>query len=106
MIIRYPLFEGQIAPDQTADFRAAVLADILPKWQAFPGGLAVRVTFAEARDEGAPEYPLILAINYPDLAAVAIALASPTRSAGRAATEAVMAQFFIRAHPPTCHHSA
>ena len=106
MITRYALFEGTIAPGQTPAFRDAVLAEILPKWKAFPGALSVRVTFAESRDDGAPEYPLILAINYPDMAAVEAALASPARAAGRAATEAVLARFFtgrIHHHVTTAH---
>lgn len=94
MITRYALFEGQIRDGQSEAFRAAVLAEILPKWQAFPGALAVRVTFAESRDDGAPEYPMILAINYPDLASVEAALASPARTEARAATEAVLSRFF------------
>lgn len=94
MITRYALFEGQIRDGQSEDFRAAVLAEILPKWQAFPGALSVRVTFAESRDDGAPEYPMILAINYPDLASVEAALASPARTEARAATEAVLSRFF------------
>ncbi len=106
MITRYALFEGTISPGQTQAFRDAVLAEILPKWKAFPGALSVRVTFAESRDDGAPEYPLILAINYPDLAAVEAALASPARAEGRAATEAVLARFFtgrIHHHVTTAH---
>ncbi|MCF3641793.1 hypothetical protein LXM94_17615 [Rhizobium sp. TRM95111] len=94
MITRYALFEGKVKDGETEAFRAAVLQDILPKWKAFPGALDVRVTFADARDEGAPEIPMILAINYPDLAAVEAALSSPARTAARAATEAVMARFF------------
>lgn len=94
MITRYALFEGTIHPGQTEAFRAAVMAELLPKWKAFPGALSVRVTFAEMRDDGAPEFPLILAVNYPDLAAVDAALASPARTAGRAATEALMPRFF------------
>ncbi len=94
MITRYALFEGHVRDGQEQAFRAAVLAEILPKWKAFPGALAVRVSFAEARDDGAPEYPLILAISYPDLAAVDTALASPVRAESRAATESVMARFF------------
>ena len=94
MITRYALFEGHVHDGQTEAFRAAVMAELLPKWQAFPGALSVRVTFAESRDEGAPEYPLILAVSYPDLAAVEAALASPARAAGRAATELVLARFF------------
>ncbi|APO79281.1 hypothetical protein AM571_PC01550 (plasmid) [Rhizobium etli 8C-3] len=94
MITRYALFEGKVKDGQTEAFRAAVLNDILPKWKAFPGALDVRVTFADARDEGAPEIPMILAINYPDLATVEAALASPARTAAKAATEAVLARFF------------
>ena len=106
MITRYALFEGQIRDGQSEAFRAAVLAEILPKWQAFPGALAVRVTFAESRDDGAPEYPMILAINYPDLASVEAALASPARTEARAATEAVLSRFFtgkIHHHVTTAH---
>lgn len=94
MITRYALFEGTIKPGQTEAFRAAVMAEILPRWKEFPGALDVRVSFAEARDDGAPEYPMILAINYPDLAAVDTALASPVRTLARAATESVLSRFF------------
>lgn len=106
MITRYALFEGRISDGQTEAFRKAVLTEILPKWKAFPGALAVRVTFAISRDDGAPEYPLILAISYPDLAAVDTALASPARTEGKAATEAVLARFFtgrIHHHITTAH---
>lgn len=37
MITRYALFEGTIAPGQTEAFCQAVLAELLPTWQAFPG---------------------------------------------------------------------
>jgi hypothetical protein len=94
MITRYALFEGTIKPGQTEAFRAAVITEILPRWKEFPGALDVRVSFAEARDDGAPEYPMILAINYPDLAAVDTALASPVRTQARAATESVLSRFF------------
>ena len=106
MITRYALFDGQINEGQSEAFRAAVLAEILPKWRAFPSALSVRVTFAESRDEGAPEYPMILAISYPDLPSVDAALASPIRSEARAATESVLARFFtgkIHHHVTTAH---
>jgi hypothetical protein len=106
MITRYALFEGSIRPNEEDAFRQAVLSDILPKWRAFPGALAVRVSFAVSRDDGAPAYPLILAISYPSLDAVEAALASPARAEGRAATEAVMARFFtgrIHHHVTTAH---
>lgn len=94
MITRYALFEGQVQDGQTEAFRSAVLTEVLPHWKAFPGVLAVRVCFANERDEGAPELPLILAISYPNRAAVAVALASPERAAAKAATESVLARYF------------
>lgn len=106
MITRYALFEGTIAEGQTEAFRQAVLTELLPTWKAFPGATSVRVTFAESRDDGAPEYPLILATSYPDLAAVETALASPERSISRAATQRVIARFFtgrIHHHVTTAH---
>ncbi|WP_181703998.1 hypothetical protein [Chthonobacter albigriseus] len=109
MITRYALFEGEIAAGRTQDFRDAILTEVLPTWKAFPGALAVRVTFAEERDEGAPAYPLILAIDYPDLAAVEAALASPARAVSRAATQGVLARFFtgrIHHHVTTAHSYA
>ncbi len=109
MITRYALFEGHVHEGQTEAFRQAVLDELLPKWQAFPGALSVRVTFADSRDDGAPEFPLILAVNYPDVAAVEAALASPARAAGRAATEALLPRFFtgrIHHHVTTAHEYA
>lgn len=94
MITRYAMFEGSVKAGETEAFRAAVMETLLPKWKAFPAALAVRVTFAEARDDGAPEFPLILAVNYPDRAAVDAALASPARTAAKAATDAVLTRFF------------
>ncbi len=105
MITRYALFEGQVHPGQNVAFREAVLTEILPKWKAFPGALAVRVTFAESRDDGAPEFPMILAISYPDLASVDAALAAPC--AARPARQPQRCwRGFLRAHPPPCDHRA
>ena len=101
MITRYALFEGSVHEGQTEAFRAAVLAEVLPHWNAFPGALAVRVCFSNERDDGAPELPLILAISYADRAAVDTALASPERAAAKAATESVLARYF---HGRVHHH--
>lgn len=106
MITRFALFEGRVHEGQDQAFRQAVLAEVLPKWQDFPAALSVRVSFAEFRDDGAPEYPMILAISYPDLAAVDRALASPARTAAKAATDSVLARFFtgrIHHHVTTAH---
>jgi len=43
-----------------------VIEELVPTWRAFPGVIAVRVSFVEERDEGAPDLALILAVDYPD----------------------------------------
>lgn len=101
MITRFALFEGVVPAHDVPAFRAAVLAEVLPHWQSFPGVLAVRVCFENERDEGAPEMPLVLAITYPDRAAVDTAMASPQRARAKAATDAILARYFTgRVH----HH--
>lgn len=94
MITRYAMFEGTINAGQTDAFRAAVLDELLPKWQAFPGAMAVRVTFTDEADDGAPAFPLIMEIDYEDRAAVTTALNSDARTAGKEATEALLPRFF------------
>ena len=101
MITRFALFDGHVKPAETEAFRTAVVAEVLPHWKSFPGVLAVRVCFANERDEGAPEMPLVLAISYPDRGAVDVALASPERALAKAATDAILARYFTgRVH----HH--
>jgi hypothetical protein len=101
MLTRFALFEGHVSAADTAAFRTAVLNDVLPHWKAFPGVLGVKVCFADERDAGAPELPLILAISYPNRAAIDVALASPQRALAKAAMEAIQARYFTgRVH----HH--
>jgi len=94
VITRFALFEGTVGQERTEAFRAAILEEVLPHWKSFPGVLSVRLSFENERDEGAPELPLILAITYPNRAAVDVALASPERALAKAATESVLARFF------------
>lgn len=94
MITRYAIFEGSVKDGQDRAFREAVRDTLVPAWTAFPGALAVRVSFTVASDEGAPAFPMILAVDYSDRAAVEAALASPARTHARAATEAVLSRFF------------
>lgn len=65
MITRYALFEGKVKDGHTEAFRKAVIERILPKWKQFPHATDVRISFAESRDEGAPELSMILAITIP-----------------------------------------
>ena len=101
MITRYALFEGSVKPGMRDAFRAAVSERLVPLWKQFPGAQEVRVMFGEERDEGAPEFSLILAISYPDRAAMELALSSAPRAMSRAVTgEIVAAMFDGRIH----HH--
>ncbi|MBI1170143.1 hypothetical protein GC209_01985 [bacterium] len=94
MITRFALFEGRVKPGQTAAFRKAVTERLVPLWRQFPGNTDVRVMFGQERDAGAPEFPLILAITYPDRAALDLALTSAVRSQSREVTSEVMADYF------------
>jgi hypothetical protein len=94
MITRFALFEGSIKPGKTDAFRAAVTEHLVPLWTQFPGNSNVRVMFGEERDEGAPEFPLILAISYPDRSALTAALASDVRTRSRDVTGGIVAEFF------------
>lgn len=94
MITRFALFEGAVQPNQTEAFRSAVLDRLVPLWKQFPGNTDVRVTFSDDRDEGAPEFPLILAISYPDKATMDAALDSPARFQSKDVTGEIVDEFF------------
>lgn len=94
MITRYALFEGVIRDGQTAAFRAFVDAELVPLWRQFDGAEEVRVMFGEEHDAGAPRYPLILAISYPDKAALERAMGCAARFRSREKTAELTALFF------------
>ncbi len=94
MITRFAIFEGSVKLGQTAAFREAVQTRLVPLWRQFPGITDVRVMFSEDRDEGAPEFPLILAISYPDLAAMEAALEAPARFKSKEVTQEIVGEYF------------
>ncbi|WP_306144657.1 hypothetical protein [Roseibium sp. MMSF_3412] len=94
MITRFALFEGSVKSGKTPEFRAAVTERLVPLWRQFPGNSDVRVMFGEDRDEGAPEFPLILAITYPDKETMAGALESDARNQSREVTGEIVSEFF------------
>lgn len=107
MITRYALFEGAVKAGKTDAFRATVLERLVPLWKQFTGAQEVRVMFSEERDEGAPEFPLILAISYPDRNAMEQALSSPARAQSREVTAEIVAEFFdgrIHHHVTAANH--
>lgn len=100
MITRYALFEGSIKDGRDDAFHTFVNEKLIPLWTQFDGAEEVRVMFGQERDEGAPEFPLILAITYPDRAAMERALACDARFKSREVTAELMAMFDGRIH----HH--
>jgi len=102
MITRYALFEGEIHPGRETEFRTFVRERLVPLWTRFPGALDIKVSFEEARDEGAASYPLILAVSYPDLAAVDAALQSKVRFESREVTKELLAMFTVSVHHHVC----
>ncbi len=94
MITRYALFEGSVKAGKTDAFRAFVNANLIPLWTKFDGAAEVRVMFSDERDEGAPEYPLILAISYPDLASMDRALQCDARFQSKDMTAKLVDQYF------------
>lgn len=94
MITRFALFEGSVDHAHIEAFRAAVKERLVPLWTQFPGHIGVRVMFSDDRDEGAPEFPLILAITYPDLATMEAALEAPARFQSKDVTGQIVAEFF------------
>ena len=94
MITRFALFEGTVKSGQVDAFRTAVKERLVPLWTQFPGNTDVRVMFSDDRDEGAPEFPLILAITYPDTATMDAALEAPARFQSKEVTGQIVEQFF------------
>ncbi|MFK7750988.1 MAG: putative quinol monooxygenase [Sedimentitalea sp.] len=94
MITRFALFEGAVKPGHQDAFRAAVKDRLVPLWRQFPGASKVDVMFGDDRDEGAPEFPLMLAITYADQAAMDSALESPFRAESRDVTGEIVAEHF------------
>lgn len=100
MITRFALFQGSIHEGKVDDFREAVLSRLVPLWKQFPGAIDVRVMFSDERDEGAPEFPLILAVSYPDKGVMTAALDSPARFQSKEVTGEIVAEYFNG----TIHH--
>lgn len=100
MIVRFAVFEGTVHSKDTQNFKTAVLERVVPRWKAMPNVQSVSVNFEVSRDEGAPHYPMIVAISYPDMATMQHALASVERAQTKIEADKVMAEFFVG----TLHH--
>ena len=93
MFTRYALFEGRVQSGREDEFFHLVEDRLLPLWRQMPHAQAVRVCRTVTADPDAPPLIMVLAIDYPSLAAIEEALASPVRTQAREVTEEI-AQLF------------
>jgi hypothetical protein len=93
MLTRTAVFEGKIREGQEGAFYAFVEQRLLPLWRQFPQAQNVRVLRPIKPDLDAPPVALMLAIDFPSLAAIDEALASETRTQARAATMELVKMF-------------
>ena len=93
MLKRLAFFEGAIKPGCEAAFDAYVNERLIPLWTRFPGALGVEILREVEADDGAHRYPMVLAVGYPDAAAIAVALDSPVRTESREVTKG-LSEFF------------
>ncbi|MEK9709331.1 MAG: hypothetical protein VW456_03690, partial [Alphaproteobacteria bacterium] len=83
MLTRYAPFEGRIRPGMGSEMRAYVNDVLALLWRQFDGTHTLRVMFGVEQDSDGPSFLIILAITYPDAAAMARGLASPARYESR-----------------------
>ncbi len=93
MLIRCAFFEGKVKPGCEEAFADFVKARLVPLWTQFPGAEEVRVLRQRESDTAEPHYAMVLAIRYPDQAAIDKALASEVRAQSRAETAELVKMF-------------
>lgn len=93
MFIRCAFFEGKVKPGCDDAFAAFVRDRLVPLWTQFPGAEEVRVLRQTESDTQEPEYAMVLAIRYPDRAAIELALASAVRFKSREETAELVKMF-------------
>jgi hypothetical protein len=86
MYIRCAFFEGKIKPGQDLKFHNFVTQKLVPLWTQFPGAQEVRVLSQKESDTDNPHYAMVLAIRYPDMAAIEKAMQSDVRFKSREVT--------------------
>ncbi|WP_111565229.1 hypothetical protein [Rhizobium sp.] len=93
MLIRYAEFVGTIKAGKEDEFHSFVENTLTPLWTKFDGAVSVSVCRELERDEGAPSTPLIVAITYPDHAALERAMACDARFQSREQTRHLLTMF-------------
>jgi hypothetical protein len=93
VITRTAIFEGRVKPGHEEQFFNTVETRLAPLWRRFPNALDVRWLRVTGTDADAPPIAMIQQIDYPSLAALEEAIASPIRSEARAVTMELMKLF-------------
>jgi antibiotic biosynthesis monooxygenase (ABM) superfamily enzyme len=93
MYIRCAFFEGRVKPGCDEAFCSFVKERLLPLWTQFPGATEVRVLRQRESDTAEPHYAMVLAIRYPSLEAIELAMQSDVRAQSRAVTGELVKMF-------------
>jgi hypothetical protein len=93
MFIRCAFFEGKVMPGCDEAFARFVEERLVPLWTQFPGADEVRVLRQAQSDTDHPHYAMVLAIKYPDMAAIEKAMASDVRAQSRGETSELVKMF-------------
>jgi hypothetical protein len=91
--IRCAFFEGRVKEGQSEKFHDFVTENLVPLWTQFPGAKEVRVLSQKESDTDSPHYAMVLAIQYPDMAAIEKALQSDVRFKSREVTGELVKMF-------------
>ena len=91
--IRCAFFEGRVRAGHEDAFTRFVNDRLVPLWTQFPGAQEVRVLRQTESDTPGPHYEMVLAIRYPDLAAIELALNSDVRMQSRMETAELVKMF-------------
>lgn len=93
MYIRCAFFEGRVKSGHDEAFTAFVRDRLIPLWRRFPGAEEVRVLRQFESDSSEPHYEMVLAIRYPSLEAIDLALNSDVRNQSRDVTKELVGMF-------------
>jgi hypothetical protein len=93
MITRTAIFEGRIKKGCEERFFSEIKLRLAPLWRRFPNASNIRLLRIVASDTDALPVAMIQQIDYPSLAALEAALASPVRAEARAITLELLQMF-------------
>ena len=93
MITRTAIFEGRVKHGCEDRFFAEIEQRLAPLWRQFPNASNIRMFRISAADADAPPIAMIQQIDYPSMADLEAAIASPVRTQARAVTMELMEMF-------------